>query len=98
MTLEGVMKDHMEAQKGPDDLASLIESKRRALQANELADLLRMKRSTIYQQTKTGFIPSIRINGSVRYDCFAIAEWLRGLTINPYRRSATKKSTKDTRP
>lgn len=63
------------------DLATQIEQTGRALTAPELAKLLGFGRSTLYEMTKSGRIPYIRISTSIRYDCFQIATWLRARTV-----------------
>jgi excisionase family DNA binding protein len=57
-------------------LASHINAMHRALTAQELADLVSMKKVTILRRAKRGTIPSFRIGGSVRFDSSAIAKWL----------------------
>jgi excisionase family DNA binding protein len=47
----------------------------RALEAGELADLLGVKKGTIYKQAKTGAIPSFRVGTSVRFDPKKMCEW-----------------------
>jgi excisionase family DNA binding protein len=57
-------------------LASHINSMHRALNAQELADLVGMKKVTILRRAKRGAIPCFHIGGAVRFDSSAIAKWL----------------------
>jgi excisionase family DNA binding protein len=57
-------------------LASHINSLHRALNAQELADYVGMKKVTIPRRAKRGDIPCFHIGGSVRFDSSAIAKWL----------------------
>lgn len=57
-------------------LASHINSLHRALNAQELADFVGMKKVTILRRAKRGDIPSFHIGGAVRFDSSAIAKWL----------------------
>jgi excisionase family DNA binding protein len=57
-------------------LASSINAMHRALRAEELANLLGMKKVTILRRAKKGSIPCFHIGGSVRFDSSAIAKWL----------------------
>jgi len=58
-------------------LAELIEQMGRALNAEELAELLNVSKITIFKQAKAGRIPSFRIGSCVRFDPKAVAKWLR---------------------
>ena len=65
----------------PRSIADIIESFGRMMTAKELAPLLAMSKSTLYDRTKAGTIPSTSIGGSdIRYDPYLIAQWLRGRT------------------
>jgi excisionase family DNA binding protein len=57
-------------------LASHINSMHKALKADELADLIGMKKVTILRRAKRGAIPCFHIGGAVRFDSSAIAKWL----------------------
>ena len=57
-------------------LASHINSLHRALNAQELADYVGMKKTTILRRAKRGTIPCFHIGGSVRFDSSMIAKWL----------------------
>ena len=58
-------------------LADRIERMGRALNAEELAELLNVSKITIFKQAKAGRIPSFRIGTCVRFDPKAVANWLR---------------------
>jgi excisionase family DNA binding protein len=57
-------------------LASRINAIHRALNAEELAELLQVSRLTILRRAKRGSIPSFRVGSCVRFDSAAIAKWL----------------------
>jgi excisionase family DNA binding protein len=66
----------------PDDsshrsLADRIEAINHALTVKELAPMLSLSPTKLYNLAREGRIPSFRIAGSVRFDPHAIAEWLR---------------------
>ena len=67
--------------KKPLDIASYIEDLDRALTACELAKLLGVAKSTLYDRAKSGRIPHIRLGTSIRFDCYEIARWLRRTTV-----------------
>ncbi len=70
-------KDILEAGKRRRySLASHINSFHRALNAQELADLVGMKKTTILRRAKRGSIPCFHIGGAVRFDSSMIAKWL----------------------
>lgn len=58
-------------------LAETIQARRKALKAEDLAAILALAPSTIYDMTRDGRIRSIRIGGAIRYDPKEIADWLR---------------------
>ena len=51
----------------------------RLLNAQEIADLLGVKKSTIYQWTHQGFIPFVKIGKLVRFNADDISRWLGNL-------------------
>ncbi len=57
----------------PDRIASI----KRALKAEELAEILNVSRITILKQAKAGRIPSFRVGSCVRFDPKALSNWLR---------------------
>lgn len=63
------------------DLATRIERWPRALTAPELADLLRTGKTAIYDLAKRGGIPHYRVAGSIRFDPFTTAAWLRAREV-----------------
>ena len=58
-------------------LAERIEAMDHAMTVKELAPMLRLSSTSLYNLAREGEIPSIRIGGSVRFDPHAIAVWLR---------------------
>ena len=62
---------------GPRDLASIIEQRRSAMNVKELASLLGVSEKQIYALRDKGAIPSFRVGAAIRFDPFAIAQWLR---------------------
>jgi len=59
------------------DLATRIERNPGALTAPELADLLSLGKSAVYDLAKRGGIPHYRVSGSIRFDPARTAAWLR---------------------
>ena len=47
-----------------------------AIRVSELARILTMSRTTVYQLVEAGRIPHIRIGDSIRFDPVRIASWL----------------------
>lgn len=63
--------------KGPQDLVSIIERKRGAWSAADLAELLECSEKHIYALARSGRMPPPRIDGMIRFDPCTTAEWLR---------------------
>ena len=63
------------------DLATRIERWPHALTAPELADLLGLGKSTIYDLAKRGEIPHYRVASSIRLDPVTTAAWLRNREV-----------------
>jgi len=62
----------------PRSVADVLEATGRLLTVKELAVILAMSKSTLYDRAKSGIIPSINTGGSdLRFDCYQVAEWLR---------------------
>ena len=53
-----------------------MESSLRLLNVQEIADLLGVKKSTIYQWTHQGFIPFVKVGKLVRFKPDAVMKWL----------------------
>jgi len=51
------------------------------LTVNQVADLLGVKTSTIYQWTHEGFIPHVKIGNRVRFKVSQIEKWLEKKSI-----------------
>jgi excisionase family DNA binding protein len=65
-----------------ESLTSQIRNRRKALTADELADMLSLSRKHIYKLAKAKRMPSLRIGGAIRFDPHATANWLEGKSIN----------------
>ena len=71
------------------DLASRIEQRTSALKAPELADLLGLGKTAIYDLAKRGGIPHYSVAGSIRLDPATTAAWLRNREVAfPERKAA----------
>jgi len=64
-------------------LADALSAKPRALMVSEVAAVLRISGRQIYKLVKEHRIPHLRIAGSVRFDPFALAVWLRQKAVLP---------------
>jgi excisionase family DNA binding protein len=65
-------------------LAEIIESKKEALRAAEVAKILDLSVKQIYRLAAKGQIPFLKISSSIRFDPHDIAMWLRNQSItNP---------------
>jgi excisionase family DNA binding protein len=65
------------------DLATRIERSPHALTAPELAALLHVGKTVVYDLAKRGRIPHYRLGGSIRFDPATTAAWLRKRAIGP---------------
>jgi hypothetical protein len=75
------------AQKNPDtpkSIADRIEAMDHALKVKELASILSWSPTLVYDRARTGRMGRgvIRTGGTVRFDPFLTAEWLRSLSAN----------------
>ena len=59
-------------------LEELIESRKTALTAAEVAELLHVSGRLVYQLVSKGEIPHFRIGGAVRFEPKALSVWLHG--------------------
>jgi len=64
----------------PRSLASVIEHKKKAMTAADLAELFPIKANTFLQWTREGRFPGMKLNGCVVYDPKTTAAWLRQRT------------------
>ena len=62
---------------GQPEIIALIEARRGAWSAPDLAELLGCSGKHIYALAKSGRMPHLRIDGMIRFDPRATAEWLR---------------------
>lgn len=58
------------------DLVTRLEQRSGAIRVSELARILTMSRTTVYQMVEAGRIPHYRIGDSIRFDPVRIASWL----------------------
>jgi len=61
---------------GPIGIVEYLRSRRKALTAAELADLLQVSKQQIYKQAAAQKMPSFRVAGAIRFDPAAIRQWL----------------------
>jgi len=59
------------------EIIAVIEGKRGAWSAANLAELLGCSNKHIYELAKSGRMPHLRIDGMIRFDPSATAAWLR---------------------
>ena len=64
-------------QHGQPEIIALIEARRGAWSAPDLAELLGCSGKHIYALAKAGRMPHLRIDGMIRFDPRATAQWLR---------------------
>jgi excisionase family DNA binding protein len=60
----------------PTDLVTRLKQHSGAIRVSELARILTMSRTTVYQLVEAGRIPHYRIGESIRFDPVRIASWL----------------------
>ena len=63
------------------DIIAIIEGRRGAWSAPELAELLGCSGKHIYALAKSGRMPHLRIGGMIRFDPRITASWLRERSI-----------------
>ncbi|HLH36279.1 MAG TPA: helix-turn-helix domain-containing protein [Alloacidobacterium sp.] len=80
-------------------IEQILEQKRGALRANDIAQILDLSEKQIYKLAATGEIPSLRIANSVRFDPHDFAAWLKARSSAPdvEPRSATPSHRSRTR-
>ncbi|MGH9587227.1 MAG: helix-turn-helix domain-containing protein [Acidobacteriaceae bacterium] len=64
-------------------IEQILEQKRGALRANDIAQILDLSAKQIYKMAATGEIPSLRIANSVRFDPHDFAAWLKARSSAP---------------
>jgi len=64
-------------------IEQILEQKRGALRANDIAEILDLSEKQIYKMAATGEIPSLRIANSVRFDPHDFAAWLKARSSAP---------------
>jgi excisionase family DNA binding protein len=58
-------------------IADTLAARKKALEVSELAEMLGLAPTTLYDMVRNGRIPSIRIGASIRLDPKITADWLR---------------------
>ena len=54
------------------------------LTTKELSEILKVKPKTLYQWAALGQIPSIKLNGALRFDLTDIQEWVKNCKKEPH--------------
>jgi excisionase family DNA binding protein len=73
---KGQKIDTTNATEEPMSIPAILRSRRAAWTAEELAELLSLKKTTIYDMARSGRLPSLRIGSNVRFDPATTAAWL----------------------
>lgn len=63
------------------DIPSQVERMRHALTVKELSGMLGQGKTVMYERVSAGRIPYYRIDGSIRFDPYLTAQWLRGKLV-----------------
>ncbi len=73
-------------------IAARIDAMHHALVVKDLAPILRVSSTKLYNMAREGRIPSYRLGGSVRFDPHAVAVWLRSraITVTIYSGGSTR--------
>jgi len=66
--------------KQPTGLIDSLNGKTRALRVSDVATLLNISERMVYQLSKEGLLPTIRISGCIRFDPAALARWLQQIS------------------
>jgi excisionase family DNA binding protein len=61
---------------GPRDLVARLKLHPGAIRVSELARILTMSRTTLYQMVEDGRIPHYRLGDSIRFDPVRVSNWL----------------------
>lgn len=72
----------------PADIPTRLERMTEALTAPELARILGMGRTVVYEMASAGRIPHFRIGTMIRFDPVQIAQWLRERVIGSAKHAA----------
>jgi excisionase family DNA binding protein len=75
-------------------LIQLLESRKKALTVQEIAELLGVSDKHIYEMTADGTLPAFYVGRSVRLDPQDIADWLRKKRPIPTKRPGEGRSPK----
>ena len=80
------MRDHPADLERPKSIADRIEAMDHALKVKELAFMLSWSPTLLYQRARDGRMGRavIRVGGTVRFDPYWTAQWLRGLEQGGY--------------
>src|ERR1700751_5416630 len=83
MVISRVLRDRPREKEELMLIDQILEQKKSALRANDIARVLDLSEKQIYKMAATGEIPSLRIANSVRFDPHDFAEWLRTRSSAP---------------
>jgi predicted DNA-binding transcriptional regulator AlpA len=64
-------------------IEQILEQKRGALRASDIAQILDLSEKQIYKMAATGELPSLRIASSVRFDPHDFVVWLKARSSTP---------------
>lgn len=64
-------------------IEQILEQKKGALRANDIAQILDLSEKQIYKMAATGELPSLRIANSVRFDPHDFVVWLKARSSAP---------------
>jgi Helix-turn-helix domain len=71
-------------------IIEILENKTEALDANDLALLLKLTPRQVYELVREGKIPSMKIDGAIRFDPGDLVQWLKG--IRPKQKAVQSES------
>ncbi len=76
-------------------IIEILEKKTEALDANDLATVLKLTARQVYELVREGVIPCMRIGGAIRFDPGELVQWLKN--IRPKQKMVQSES-KDLEP
>lgn len=82
LSLEDIASDRGAAPHAGSGVASPV---RRLLTAQEVADILRVPRSTVYELARGRRIPHLKVGRRTLFEPQALARWIDSVTVAPRR-------------
>ena len=73
-------------------IIEILEKKAEALDANDLALLLKLSPRQVYELVREGVIPAIRVGDAIRFDPGDLVQWLKGIRPNQKRSQPESKN------